>query len=153
MVNRTGSQLVNDGGPRAVSMALRCLLVCLVLGCSVVPQTMQPASAGGPGEGTIVGIVLFSGVPCPPDRLKVPPCDGPYPDYEVIIYKHDGMTVAARIRTDKEGGYRVAVPSGTYVIYSRGLNLSGKTEDIPNTIAVEEGKSTQFNVRIDTGIQ
>ena len=39
--------------------------------------------------GVLEGTVHFSGMACPPDRSKTPPCDGPYPNYEVIIYDND----------------------------------------------------------------
>jgi hypothetical protein len=113
----------------------------------------QPASAKESEEGTITGTVFFSGVPCPADRLRVPPCDGPYPDYEVVLYKSDGATAVARMRTGAEGVYEVSVPPGTYVIYSQAIGFSGKMEEIPNTVAVEAGKAIRFNFSIDTGIR
>jgi hypothetical protein len=47
--------------------------------------------------GDLEGTVWFIGNPCEPGAaLPVPPCDGPYPSYEIVVYQDDGVTMAAR---------------------------------------------------------
>lgn len=103
------------------------------------------------GHGLLTGTATFMGVPCPPDGMKVPPCDGPYPDYEVIVYAVDGKTVVARTLTDKNGRFRVELPEGDYVVYAIGFER--RTLHIPNHIDIKAGKTVQLDINIDTGIR
>jgi hypothetical protein len=62
---------------------------------------------GAKTEGTLSGTVNFVGKPCP--QPSGPPCDGPYPDYQVVIYAADGTTEVARTRTGADGVYSTDV--------------------------------------------
>jgi hypothetical protein len=124
------------------------LLALLLAGCD---KQVYPAGSGSMKHGILIGTVTFVGVPCPPDRRKVPPCDGPYPDYEVVIFNRDGRTAVARTITDKDGRFRVELPEGNYVIYSKGYER--RTLQIPHHIEIKAGKTAQLDITIDTGIR
>jgi hypothetical protein len=114
------------------------------MGCS--GQTTQS------GYGQLTGTVTFAGVDCPPGRIQVPPCSGPYPDHEINIYKDDGRTVAAKTISDKDGMFAAVLQPGSYVIYAFG-SVSNPNIKTPQIIIMESGKTVIFNIRIDTGIR
>jgi hypothetical protein len=100
------------------------------------------------------GAVQFLGKPCPPNSSfsAVPPCSGPYPNYEVIIYSGSSKTIAAKIRTDPNGVFRTWLEPGSYTIYTRaGISASHlKTTHF----LIQEGKITRLNTLIvDTGLE
>ncbi|MEW6003028.1 MAG: carboxypeptidase-like regulatory domain-containing protein [Nitrospirota bacterium] len=126
------------------------LLLFLIAGC--ITQG-HPIDSRSKEDGLLTGTVTFTGVPCPPDRMRVPPCDGPYPNYEVLIYKEDGKTIFARTLTDRDGIFKIRLPLGRYIIYSKQFNSVSKTTEVPNLIKLEAGKTTHININIDTGIR
>jgi len=55
-------------------------------------------------KGFLEGTVTFIGTPCSEKiNHSVPPCDGIYPNYEVIVYKTDGKTIVAKTISDENG--------------------------------------------------
>ncbi|MFX0204595.1 MAG: carboxypeptidase-like regulatory domain-containing protein, partial [Candidatus Hodarchaeota archaeon] len=113
----------------------------LYLGC------LNPPCSSG--YGVIYGNVYFTGLPCNPSmmEIRVPPCDGPYPNYEVIVYDESGTQVVDSTFTDCSGKYIFSLPPGTYVIYSKTVR-----SDIPNTIQLDNGEQVELDIDIDTGI-
>ena len=101
-------------------------------------------------KGYLEGIVHFIGAPCSSGG-KVPPCDGPYPGCEVIVYKTDGKTIVAKTTTDGNGHYALTLCPGQYVIYTQ----SGIHRDNlkANSFTIENGKTTILDLIIDTGIR
>jgi hypothetical protein len=118
------------------------------------------ACAGDPGNelagpggdlGALEGTVHFVGVPCPPTHPSRPPCDGPYPDYEVVVQDDRGEAVVARTRTDDEGFYRVDLPVGDYVVFTtQGV---GELFIETNRFSIVDGQITILNLVIDTGVR
>jgi hypothetical protein len=127
------------------------LLVFFLMGCA----WETPRQVKGPrGQGMLTGTVIFSGVPCAPGMGTVPPCDGPYPDYEVIVYKKDGKTVAAKTRTDKDGRFSISLSEGDYLLYSKKFRtMERKSLDAPHTVIIRQGKTEHLDMIIDTGIK
>ena len=112
-------------------------------------RVTQPTEKGV-GVGVVEGQVSFVGTPCNPQYpFKVPPCDGPYPNYEVVLYKQDKKTVAGKTISDQEGNYKLALPSGTYYVLLK--SLGNMVRELP--IVVKAGETTQQNIKIDTGIR
>jgi hypothetical protein len=103
--------------------------------------------------GNVTGTVTFHGVPCPPESNanKVPPCQGPYPHYEVKIYEKSGAEIEATTQTDEAGMFSVRLPPGQYKI----LAQNGITADDMQMydFAVEKGKKTVVDITVNTGIQ
>ena len=104
------------------------------------------------GSGTVEGTVFFIGAPCNPNQgyNKVPPCDGPYPNYEVILYKEDRTTVAGKVTTDQEGKFRLILDAGTYYFLFNGSLDSKKRELL---IVVKENSITRQDITIDNGVR
>jgi hypothetical protein len=104
-------------------------------------------------KGILTGQVTFIGLPCNPDipNFKVPPCEGPYPNYPITVYTVDGRTTVARTSSDKNGNYRIELSAGNYIIYTQsGLN---KSDVRANQVTIANGRSTRLDLAVDTGIR
>lgn len=104
------------------------------------------------------GKVCFKGSPCNPSStfFKVPPCTGPYPNYEVNIYSNNNNnnsnnTLIATTKTDADGNYRILLEPGKYVIYTKAGKFPANVNS--NIFMIEEGKITTLDLMIDTGIR
>jgi hypothetical protein len=101
--------------------------------------------------GVLEGIVHLVGVPCPPISPQSPPCDGPYPGYDVIVHDSRGQNVVAHTRTDDRGFYHLELEVGEYVIFTaQGL---GELFTETNDFTIVAGKITVLNLTIDYGIR
>ena len=101
--------------------------------------------------GVIEGIVYFVGKPCPPNRVG-PPCDGPYPNYEVVIYEIDGKTVFHRTITDDKGNFELQLPIGDYLAFEIDFGFN-QIEEIPIEFSIEPEKIKNIKISIDKGIR
>jgi hypothetical protein len=139
--------------PSACSLGL-CALLAVSCGEGSPADPAGQGHDGGGSAGTLgvlLGDVHFIGVPCPLIYPPRPPCDGPYPDYEVIVLHADGTTDAARTRSDSVGVYRVALPAGEYVILTpRGIDPSIRRRNEARVVA---GDTTRLDLVVDTGIR
>ena len=103
------------------------------------------------------GKVFFKGSSCNPSStfFKVPPCTGPYPNYEVNIYSNNNnnseKTLIATTKTDADGNYRILLEPGQYVIYTKAGKFPANVNS--NIFMIEEGKITTLDLMIDTGIR
>jgi hypothetical protein len=100
------------------------------------------------------GTVQYVGKPCPPNSkfFTVPPCSGPYPNYEVIIYDEDGKRVISKIKTDSNGNFKAFLEPGSYLIHTRaGLSPS----NIKAThFTIQPSKNTNLgSLFVDTGLE
>jgi hypothetical protein len=102
-------------------------------------------------HGVLEGTVTFIGVPCGPGvERRVPPCDGPYPDYEVIVYKADGEAVAGRTRSDASARYSISLTGNTdYIVYVP----AGIREQKKLSVRVPAGGRITLDLQIDTGVR
>jgi len=101
--------------------------------------------------GNLEGTVNFIGTACPDER-KGPPCSGPYPNYEIIIYNEDGKTVEKTIFSNEDGNYNTELEQGVYVIFIQEREFATMKET-PNQITINSDQTSQFDIRIDTGIR
>lgn len=104
------------------------------------------------GQWNFEGSVRYRGEPCPPGSLlfRVPPCSGPYPNYEIIIHGQDGKTIVSKLKTDLNGNYKGLLSPGTYVIYTRADIVPSNLKSIRFTI--EPAKITKLSTLVvDTG--
>ena len=104
---------------------------------------------GGTGSGTLSGSVGFVGTPCA--QPSAPPCDGPYPDYEVVVYAADGTTEVARTTTGADGTFSIDLPAGNYAIFTQaGLR---PTDRARTDVVVNRDALTRTELRVDTGVR
>ncbi len=132
------------------------VLLTALLGCrdgASTGTTRDPGGADGRGHnvGALQGDVFFVGVPCPLIYPPRPPCDGPFPGYEVVVLHAADTVEAARTRSDSLGSYRLALPSGAYVIFTpRGIDSTIKRR---YEARVTAGDTTRLDLLVDTGIR
>lgn len=99
--------------------------------------------------GVLEGSVFFRGVPCPPSLPpQGPPCDGPYPNYEITVYMADGVTVETQVTSDENGDYSIELYPGDYIIYTP----SGPGREKTNMVTIVSEEITTLDLVIDTGI-
>lgn len=100
-------------------------------------------------EAGLNGIVYFMGLECSPlGSNKTPPCSGPYPGYEILIYDENGKNVIAKTETNDKGEYFISLNPGNYIIYSP-EGLSNKS----NLVIIRENEITKKDLIIDKGIR
>lgn len=104
------------------------------------------------------GNVIFRGKPCNPNSTsyRVPPCSGPYPDYEIIVYL-DGnyeskeKVIVTKTKTDMQGKYKTFLNAGKYVIYTKAGMFPSSIK--ANDFEISEEKNTKLDLVVDTGIR
>src|ERR687889_75515 len=85
------------------------------------------------------GTVYFNGMDCPPTAAKtVPPCSGPYPEYNLTIFAQDGKTIITTVKTDMMGNYSVSLEPGHYIIYVQTGPLKSQME--PDNLILKENQ-------------
>ena len=104
---------------------------------------------GSPGEGTLNGKVTFVGKPC--QQASGPPCDGPYPGYEVVVFAADGITEVARTRTGPDGIFDLTLKEGDYVIYTQAGPMASNRAR--TAVHVARDALAQVALRVDTGVR
>lgn len=120
--------------------------ILLLTACATKP--LGATSPGGPNAaGTLSGTVHFVGTPC--SDPGPPPCDGPYADYEVVVYATDGTTVAGKAKTSAEGAFSLDLPAGMYVL----LTPAGITEQQRTEVVISRDALAKVELRVDTGIR
>jgi hypothetical protein len=100
-------------------------------------------------ESGLNGIVSFIGQECNPEAFKkTPPCSGPYPNYEILVYDEDGKNVIAKTETNDKGEYFISLEPRNYVIYTpHGFS----NQSYP--ISIKENEITKQDLIIDKGIR
>jgi len=117
---------------------------------SETPETPETPDTTKQQNG-VEGIVYFVGKPCP-STMTGPPCDGPYPNYEVIIYEIDGKTVAHRTITDDKGNFEAQLLPGDYIVFGKNPGFN-TIEDTPILFTIEPNKRTSIEILINEGIR
>jgi hypothetical protein len=101
--------------------------------------------------GVLEGAVTFIGAPCGPQgERKTPPCDGPYPDYEVVVYNAAGDTVVGRTRSNASARYEISLPGG--VEYSLFVPSGIRSQTKLSTLVPVGGRTT-LDLQVDTGVR
>lgn len=118
----------------------------IVVTVLVIYSLVRVETPGG-GTGVLEGTVIFIGLPCADGN--VPPCEGPYPNYRVIIYSSDGRTEVATAVTGSLGNYSIRLREGDYAVYSG----SGPVSEKKNQVSVRSGVTTRLDLTLDTGIR
>jgi len=130
----------------------------LVTGASLLALLTLVAACGGgattptaQGMGIVQGTVWFVGAPCPPEVSGGPPCDGPYPDYELRILRDSDESLAALHVTDENGQYTAVLPSGRYLIRTQAGIAADTFEETRFTVI--PGDTLTLQLTVDTGIR
>jgi len=129
------------------------LTIALLLAACGGKQSTSPGNQTPPGganaTGTLSGSVSFVGKPCP--QPGPPPCDGAYPDYEVVVYAADGKTAAGKAKTGADGKFTLDLPPGNYVI----LTPAGPMPDNQKRteLTVSRDALATVTLSVDTGVR
>gem|GEM_PF-2216685 len=103
--------------------------------------------------GSISGKVSFKGVPCQagqPD-FHVPPCSGPYPQYEIQIFTvTQTETPVLTLKSGLDGQFQADLPAGEYVIFTQ--NGPFEKHKKQNFFVVVPKQTSTVNLLINTGI-
>lgn len=122
----------------------------LLAGCTL-PRLIEPTKAG---VGYLEGRVNI-GPLAPVERADQPP---PTPPPEIFagrtidIFQPDGATLVTKAPIDSTGAYRVALDPGVYVVNITHAGIE-RTIELPKTVTIESGRTTQLDIEIDTGIR
>ena len=110
----------------------------------------SPTSASKP-SGVLEGAVTFIGVPCgPQSERKTPPCDGPYADYEVVVFNAAGDSVVGRTKSNVNARYEITLPGD--VEYTVFVPSGLRTQSKLSTVVPAGGRKT-LDLQVDTGIR
>jgi hypothetical protein len=102
-------------------------------------------------SGVLEGAVTFIGVPCgPQSERKTPPCDGPYADYEVVVYNAAGDTVVGRTKSNANARYEITLPGD--VEYTVFVPSGLRTQSKLSTVVPAGGRKT-LDLQVDIGIR
>lgn len=119
-------------------------------GGSEKPKPEQPDPNAPPG--TVQGAVKHDGKPCEEGSAdyKVPPCSGPYANYEVKVHLDDGSEKFVKAtKADAKGNFSLSLAPGKYVIYTQD---GGNVDDaLPNSFTVESGATATLDLVVNTG--
>jgi len=78
---------------------------------------------------------------------------GDYAEYPLIILSQDGKKEVARVTSDENGKYRVALPPGNYVLDVQGRRSKGHIRAKPQPFTVASNQTVHVDMAIDTGIR
>lgn len=105
-----------------------------------------------PENGTLQGMVSYIGKPCPPTQLTVPPCSGPYPNYDIIIFDSDEITEISSTISDENGNYKISLMPNDYVVYQK-QRQQNKMVDYALPVTIISKQVTSQDIIIDGGIR
>lgn len=100
-------------------------------------------------NGVVEGVVYYVGIMCPSSRTG-PPCDGPYPNYEVVIFEVSGESVIARTFTDNNGNFEAELPPGDYIVFGKNPGFN-TVEETPIFFTIEPEKRKSIEILINEG--
>jgi len=123
------------------------MMLGLLAGCAWLP--LAPKEFGVlQGHVTIgpLSPVEQAGQPSPTPAPEV------YAARQIVVYKADGKTEAARVRIDPHGDFSVELPQGEYVI---DINRAGvdSAKGLPVKITIYPNQVVVLDIDIDTGIR
>jgi hypothetical protein len=120
----------------------------LVVVLSSLALALAAGAEATPPLGTLAGTVTRG--PITPVCALEQPCDEPAPNV-TLLFTRDG-SVVGRAATDKNGHYRVRLPSGVYAV-RRPSATSIDRKLAPNRVKVVAARTRRIDFAIDTGIR
>lgn len=130
------------------SLILSAIALLTACGAKQSPGDKTPPG-GAAASGTLSGTVGFVGKPCP--EPGPPPCDGPYADYEVVVYAADGTTVAGKAKAGADGKFTFGLPAGTYVIFTQAGPMPDSKKR--TEVTVSRDALSAVTLSVDTGVR
>lgn len=104
------------------------------------------------GKSGVFGRVLV-GPTCPLYQPDPPPqCQDKPTQAEIIVITQDRSQEVGRIKTDKDGIYKIALAPGTYIL-EPGAQKTGIARGMPQPITIEANKFVELNLYYDSGIR
>jgi hypothetical protein len=119
-----------------------------IVGPALVALAIASCSGGG-GTSGVRGVVI-AGPQCPVEQIGSPCPDQPYAG-TVRVSTLDG-SVVAEVETDREGGFRIPLDPGRYVLVVV-VPGGGPPTATPQPVRVDEGRFTPVELHVDTGIR
>lgn len=139
---------------RLLTAAWGASLTALVLAGCGSPPVFYPSSSGNdaaaqtmPQQSTAVIAGTVSRGPVTPNQPAGHPGAAPVPNARIDVATPDGTAVTST-QTDAQGNFRIAMPPGTYRI----TTASGRSKDLPATVAISPGEEKRLDITIDTGL-
>jgi hypothetical protein len=111
--------------------------------------TVSPSAAGEPSRQ--VGFLVGKATLGPLEPLG-PMAGGPAVGVRVIARDVAGQERGQAV-TDAQGGFRLALPPGIYVISPGPLPPLQFTKDLPASVEIKAGQETRLNFHVDTGLR
>ncbi len=127
-------------GKHATLWIVRVLLLALVL-------AIAAPAASSTGKSGLRGVVM-RGPTSPVCRLDQP-CDAPAAKL-VLLFKQAGRVVA-RTTTGPQGGYRIALKPGRYVVTTATRTIG--TGLTPRAVVVRRARFARVDFHLDSGLQ
>jgi hypothetical protein len=75
-----------------------------------------------------------------------------YSEYPLIVLSKDRQKEIARVAPDRDGNYRVSLPSGGYVLDVQGRRPGG-VRATPQPFTVVSGQTVRVDMDVDTGVR
>lgn len=135
-----------QAGASIARLAMLLVWFGIFRGCTGVTDATEASV-----KGVLKGQVTFVGAECnaAAPNFKVPPCEGPYPRYEVVVFDKTGRSVVAKTSSVQDGRYSIELRPGDYLVY----RPSGIDRRETLRVTVAAGKATALDLRIDTGVR
>lgn len=115
-----------------------------------IPPNCEFSPCPNAKTGTLKGKVSI-GPLCP-----VEPCPGtvpnPYISRTIILQKQNGQFFPP-IFLQEDGSFETEIAVGTYILNLSDCSFLGCNYSLPKTVVIMEGKTTEINIEIDTGIR
>jgi len=129
-------------------------LIHVILGWLI----LAPAAWTASGKATQMGVVeghihIISLKPVEPADGNVPTVTAQtYAEYPLVILSPDGKQEVARLTADGKGHYRLALPSGEYILDVQD-RLRKHVRAKPQRFTVVSNQTVQVDIDMDTGIR
>jgi len=117
-----------------------------LIGLSAAIFAAAATASGAPTLGGLHGTVKRGPI-TPVCRVGVP-CDGPAAH---IVLVFSDARVVRTTRTDANGGYRIKLPAGFYIVHTNARPFARTPR--PAKVRVRAGHSDTIDFTIDTGIR
>lgn len=99
-------------------------------------------------NGTVKGVIYFTGMICPPTSKPGPPCDGPVPHVKITAIPSDGKNIIMNASSDKFGNYELFLPAGSYT-----LSVKLLENTINQSISIIDGEEKKVDFIFDSGVR
>jgi len=77
-----------------------------------------------------------------------------YAAWKILVFTEDGRREITRIDINSAGDYQMLLPAGTYLVRAKETNNGGGIGSQQDYyVEIVEGRTTQLDVDIDTGIR